>query len=268
MVWARPAPFGMDDVRLIEELAANAWPADVIQVVDGWRLRCSPGVVARRSNSVLSIAGPGTAGLEGYLELAERFYRARGIEPRFQISPASVPEGLDEALASRGYEIEARADIQAAPIEDVLAGVAARPPFDVQVERRAGREWLALSTELVGRGDPDAMRAGVFDRIAPPAGYVLLRDTREGGARGEPVALGLGVVERGWLGIFSMATAERARRRRAATAVLGALVRWAARLGATSCYLQVEVGNEPARSLYAGLGFATRYGYHYRTLRG
>ncbi len=267
MAWARQARFGMDDVRLIEELAANAWPADVIQVVDGWRLRCTPGVRARRSNSVLSIAGPGTVGLEGYLELAERFYRARGMEPRFQISPASVPVGLDAALASRGYEIEARADIQAAAIEDVLAGVAVRPRFDVRVERRPGQEWLALSTELVGRGDPDAMRVGVFDRIAPPAGYALVHDTGEGGGRGEPVALGLGVVERGWLGIFSMATADRARRRGAATAVLGALARWATRLGATSCYLQVEVGNEPAHRLYEGLGFSTRYGYHYRTLR-
>jgi len=28
-----------EEIRLIEELAYNAWPASIVQIVDGWRVR-------------------------------------------------------------------------------------------------------------------------------------------------------------------------------------------------------------------------------------
>jgi hypothetical protein len=42
----------VDDIYLLEELAANAWPAEVVQFVDGWRFRYTLGVSSRRVNSV------------------------------------------------------------------------------------------------------------------------------------------------------------------------------------------------------------------------
>jgi ribosomal protein S18 acetylase RimI-like enzyme len=79
---------------------------------------------------------------------------------------------------------------------------------------------------------------------------------------GEPAGLGFGVVERDWVGIYGMGTRPDRRRRGIATAVLHALVRAS---GATSCYLQVEVDNVLAQSVYRRAAFTRAYGYHYRT---
>ena len=46
----RAAGESLDQIRELEELAANAWPAGVQQALDGWRLRYHLGVT-RRANS-------------------------------------------------------------------------------------------------------------------------------------------------------------------------------------------------------------------------
>jgi GNAT superfamily N-acetyltransferase len=49
-----------------------------------------------------------------------------------------------------------------------------------------------------------------------------------------------------------------------AARIIGALSAWAQAQGAARAYLQVVADNVPARALYAGLGFADAYAYHYR----
>jgi GNAT superfamily N-acetyltransferase len=61
-----------------------------------------------------------------------------------------------------------------------------------------------------------------------------------------------------------MLTLESYRRQRFGEGVLAAIARWAGDRGAERMYLQVEVENAPARSLYARVGFRPRYAYHYR----
>jgi ribosomal protein S18 acetylase RimI-like enzyme len=60
-----------------------------------------------------------------------------------------------------------------------------------------------------------------------------------------------------------MRTLRAQRGRGLAGAVLAALARHAQACGVQRCFLQVEEGNGPARSLYAGRGFATAWGYAY-----
>jgi GNAT superfamily N-acetyltransferase len=72
------------------------------------------------------------------------------------------------------------------------------------------------------------------------------------------------VVERGWVGVFCMATRPQARRRGIATAVLRCGASWAADHGARQLYLQVEETNLAALQLYGRLGFQPSHHYHYR----
>ena len=193
------------DPRVLDELSANAWPALVVQVVDGWRLRVTPGVRARRSSSVLPLDGGGRVSLEDRFRLVDEFY-ARWDEPaRYQISPAAQPRHLDAILAERGFGVEAPVDIQTAALDEVLERTTGPAPGPVRVAERADDVWLATTVALFGRSDTATMRERILDRIGPPAAYALLE------LDGQPASLGMGVLERGWLGIFSMGTREPSR---------------------------------------------------------
>jgi len=254
----------MDETSLaleIEEVAANAWPASIVQHVDGWRLRATPGIEARRSNSVLTLGGGLGLGLDEKIAIAAEFYERHRLPVRFHVSPASVPAGLDEALAGTGFEIEAPVDLMVADVDAILGRSRPDgPPVTLRDEPDA--DWLAALNSVISRGDDATLRRLVLDRIAPPVRYAAMLDG------GRTVAVGMSVIERGWLGIFSMATLPDARRRGAATAVLRTLAERGVADGASRAYLQTDRGNAASHSLYEGLGFTTAYGYHYRTKRG
>ena len=94
--------------------------------------------------------------------------------------------------------------------------------------------------------------------IPAPKAFAQLRDS------GESLAFGYAALERGHVGLFDIVTARAARRRGLGRRVVLGLMGWGREAGASHAYLQVVAANAPARSLYAGLGFQTRYGYHYR----
>jgi len=103
-----------------------------------------------------------------------------------------------------------------------------------------------------------AVREQILRHIGPRTAYVRIE------RQGETIGIGLGVFERGWLGIFNMLTHPACRRQGVASAILRRLAQWGHALGAADLYLQVMDDNLPARHLYERAGFIAQYGYHYR----
>ncbi len=244
-----------ETIALIEELAANAVPPLVSQELDGWRARFAGGVT-RRANSVLAARMGARLALDERIALAEAFYARRGMPCRFQLCPASQPAGLDAELEARGYITGAPTLVQTAPIAALLPLAAGR----AEVAEALDEAWLAAYAEGEGETNPAkiASRREMLGRIGPPAGFASLREG------GQTVAVALGVVERGHLGIFSVATAPAWRGRGLASATLGDLAAWARERGAHTAYLQVFSANAPALRLYERVGFRTLYQYWYR----
>jgi N-acetylglutamate synthase len=245
----------MNAIRLIEELAANAVPAAVVQEVDGWRLRYNYGVT-RRANSVLAHSVGARIDLAAKIAYAERFYARRNLPVRFQVCPASLPVELDAALEERGYTVPAPTSVQVAPVS-ALSGV---DPGAADVAEQFDEPWLAAYVAGEGVTDPRAIaaRGAMLQHVGPPCGYGAIR------IDGQIAAVAQGVVERGWLGIFTVQTLPAFRRRGLARQVLSALAAWAATQGAQNAYLQVLSSNAPAVNLYTQMGFATLYEYWYR----
>ncbi len=271
---------GIDPLH-IETIAANAWPAAEIVDLDGWRLRFADGVT-RRANSVWPNAAAGRLPLDAKIAAAEAFYANRRQPAIFQISPAQQPADLDAILAARGYAHHAPTLVQTAALTEIFRRGGAERQRNAEEEQEQASAHLCVSapprrtftTTLSPTFDADwfdlycvgeeappmqaAVRQGILRRIDRPCGYATLhRD-------GAPIAVALGVVEAGWLGIFNLVTLPAYRRQGAARALLAALAAWAAEQGAINAYLQVMERNTAAQALYAGLGFTTAYGYHYR----
>jgi GNAT superfamily N-acetyltransferase len=118
--------------------------------------------------------------------------------------------------------------------------------------------WLETLRALLGYyGDGTAVRR-ILRGIGPPSAYATIR--REG----RSLAIGRAVAERGFAGVFGMATLPEARGQGLGTEVLAALAGWAAGHGATRLYLQVDDDNAGAVRLYRRAGFEPVYAYHYR----
>ncbi|MCA9874116.1 MAG: GNAT family N-acetyltransferase [Anaerolineales bacterium] len=250
-----------NDIFLIEELAANAWPADMVQHLDGWRLRYSHGVT-RRINSVWPNLDFGHHPLAEKLALVEAFYGRRQAVPRFQICPAAQPEGLDAALAARGYVLDAPTYVQTAVLLQVQAQTLSSRRPTVTLQTELPPSWLDFYQEVEALNEHAiGVRRRILQRVALPMAFAQAFQD------GRLVGIGLGVAERGWVGIFTMLTRPDARRQGVATAVLHELAAWGnQQQGAGHMYLQVMQNNSAALALYGRCGFTTHYSYHYREL--
>jgi GNAT superfamily N-acetyltransferase len=253
---------GVETVRFLDELAANATAATTVQLLDGWLLRAAPEYPFRRSNSTLPHGGDGS-GIETRIGMVEDFYRHRELPARFQMSPAAVPEGLDDVLETHGYQIEEPTLVLVAETARVVERTRRDDAREVTVGEGIDEYWVAeyasaYGDDDVGRGRLRAY-AHLLRRLAPTIGTAVLPVDET------PGAIGLGVLERGWAGVYAMGTRREARRRGAATAVVHALACWAERHAGARMYLQVEAANDGARQLYTRAGFEIAYRYHYRT---
>lgn len=258
----------MADARLLDELAANATASTTVQLVDGWLLRAAPGLPFRRANATVPLSDTSASSLEitARIETVEQFYRLRGLPPRFQLSPAAVPFDLDHRLAERGYVIDAPVEVLVAPAHTVLASREPRDLPPARVEGVIDPRWV----EAFADANADSQDRQTRSRLEAYAHLLGTIGPRSATAvidlDGRPAAIGLGVLERGFVGVFGLATRSNARRRGAARAVLGALATWATDERAPNLYLQVETDNAPARALFDSVGFVHNHAYHYRVL--
>ena len=249
-----------DRIDELEGCAFRAWPAARVEDLGGWRLRWSQGAT-RRGNSALPARAAGALSLEERIERTARFYRELGLAPRVQVAPNARPDGIDAALEARGWEVEAPVSIQVAEANP-LAETASPDGIGLRADDTPCPGWWELASSRSRFRDAPEVLRGFLERIGAHAGYALAERA------GEPIAMGLGVADGRWAGVFMMLTVPEARRSGAGSGVLGALARWARGRGAERLYLQVERDNPPALQLYARAGFAEAYGYHYRTAPG
>ena len=248
-----------DTIALLDELAANAWPASIQQQLEGWRLRAAGGLT-RRANSVY------TAGsmprYSDWLQEAQKFYGRRGLPARFQVSDGS-PAGLHLLLDELGYSREAHTEVHTASAATVASRSALREGPQVLATAHPEERWLEAFLRVEGHnpalGD---MYRRIMSAIGPAARFASVRLNEE------IVGVGMAVTERGWTGLFNLATVPHMRGQGVATSIIADLTGWGMQQGAEHLYLQVMTNNEVAKRLYAKSGFSYLYGYHYRTEPG
>lgn len=259
----------------IERLAARAWPAEETEEVEGWLLRRTVGVDRRRSNSLLP--PPDTAHAVRTLELALATAEELDFTQSIQVSPAESHLRLDEALEDRGMTFGGATLVLAGPLQGSPS-----PPADITIHVSDGdadpgpvasapaiavelgdltSDWVSAWATTSGIDGTTETADLVLSQLGDRARFATAVDT----STSEPLGVCIGVAEAGWLGLFSLHVTPSARRRGIATRLVDTLSSWAASVGATSTYLQVEADNSVALSFYAARNFHIAHTYHYRS---
>lgn len=244
-VAARPAPRRVVE---LERVAAAGWPAVETEPLGDWRLRAAGGFTGR-ANSALAIGDPGLP-FASAAEKVRGWYAERGLPGRAAVV---LPSPEDDAFAVLGWTPQDAVLVQTADVAGVLDALP-RSAVEVDVRPEPSDAWLARYTAR-GRVTPEGRRVLTG---GPSVGFAQIDD----GAA--PLGIGRGVVVADWLGISAIEVDPAVRGRGHGKAITRALLEWGAANGARRAYLQVQAHNEPARSLYASLGFRTHHRYRYR----
>jgi hypothetical protein len=239
-------------IRQIEEISLNAWPAHQQRLYDGWLLRSAEGYT-KRANCIMPV-------YETSLPLAEKIafceaaYRQLTLPPIFRLTPLADP-ALDAALEGRGYR---QIDPTRVMTLD-LHGWQLPAPLTLSPRELPLEQWMGVYSQVSGSlVEKQPAHTQILRNILAPHLTAALE------IEGQWVACGLGVLERGWLGLFDIVTHASFRRRGLATELVTGMLAWAQAQGAENSYLQVMENNTPALALYAKMGYVDGYGYWYR----
>ncbi len=239
-------------IRYIEELSLNAWASLQTVVYDGWILRFSNGYT-KRANSINPIYGS-TEDLDYKLQYCEDIFLARNLKPVFKMTKSVYPESLDAILEERGYTSIDHTSVQLLSLSELRNPVIHTVRFDQELTD----EWLNQFCMLNNQKANKTTMKQMLSLILPKTCFVSLYDSDT------LVGCGLGVLERGYLGVFDIVTDLRHRNRGFGEQLMLNLLKWGKDNGAEYAYLQVMLNNAPARRLYSKLGFQESYRYWYR----
>jgi ribosomal protein S18 acetylase RimI-like enzyme len=248
----------MNDHSLIlglESRLVNAWPSFDYQAYDGWLLRLADGYT-KRANSATPLC-PGATLDEALVDHMAARFLAADLRPTFRLNGLQAPE-VDRILAERHFREVEPAHVLAAPVDGDC-----EPDSEVAIAPRFSKQWVHEASQAYGDDKADeASLMGIVSRIRQKTAFAtLLLDER-------PVAWGLGVVERGYVGLYDIVVAPDLRGIGLGRRVVLSLMAWGCTQGAHTAYLQVREENEIARSLYGTLGFRLAYRYTHRVMPG
>lgn len=241
----------LPDVETFERAGLDAWPGIDVKWDGNW-VRRAAGGYTKRANSVQCLDPNDDVDVEDRIIGASSWLVARGVKPVFRITPLSAP-ALNEALDDAGWDEIGHSHLYAMALGDHA------PDAEGRLYSVTDPDFLAAQQELQGHDDTTVtrMKALLAAIKVPASGIVVFR-------QGEPVASGLMAIANNIVIAGNVITHPDHRRQGLAQSMMNTGLAWAKDKGAEVAALNVEAGNEPAKTLYSGLGYAHQYDYSYR----
>jgi N-acetylglutamate synthase len=243
-------PVGDEEVEAIERATLAAVSPGTVEELPGWLLPFDAGTIARASSAV-PLRHDVDASAIGTIEAR---YQERGLPAVFRLADDPRMGAVQTELYRRGYRPEQPTLVQIAA-SAALGAVTDEVPAETAAAPDDG--WKAI---FVGEGfDPvdGTHRINAFGR-APDAVYASVR-----GANDRTLAVGLAAFAFGWAGVHGMRTDQAHRGQGLGRRVLAGLAEAVLARAVERVFLQVEVANQPARTLYLRAGFESVWRYFY-----
>ncbi|WP_432666451.1 GNAT family N-acetyltransferase [Wukongibacter baidiensis] len=242
-------------IQKIEELSMNAIPALYTNLVNGWVVRFSNGY-SKRANSVNPIYAC-SVDINKNIGICDGIFQKNNLDTVFKLTEMETGYRVDEILNQKGYSYEAKTNIMLKDISK--AQIKEDEEKTVTIHRELRSEWFDafVSMNKVSSKNTLTLRK-MLESIVPDTYYASIRDN------GKIVAVGLGVAERGYIGMYDICVHEDERRKGLGTRIMKNLIYKAVKNGCKYSYLQVVDANEGAKILYEKLGYKKQYSYWYR----
>jgi len=263
-------------IKLVEEISLNAWPSHKMELYDGWLIRFSHNYT-HRTNSVQQV-GASLVPINEKIAYCEQIYKNYHTPSIFKISPLLDP-AFDRILEDRGYQIQHVTDTMTMDFENLVPYEPTHIEYEyygrnsglpsiitypddviVNLRDRITDEWVSGLFRLNGTTSP------TLRRIVPSMYQAIPKETIAASVKinGTMVACGLGILDRGYVGVYAVYVDAGCRRRGFARAIVSAILSEGRKKGCSKAYLQCVQGNQPARKLYESMGFQTLYTYWFR----
>lgn len=263
-------------IKLVEEISLNAWPSHKMELYDGWLIRFSHNYT-HRTNSVTQV-GASLIPVEEKISYCEKIYQNYHTPSIFKISPLLDPS-FDALLNARGYEIQHITETMTMNFSDFQPYPSVSAEYEyygrnsglpsfvvypgdilVQLQDRITDEWIQSLFRLNGTTNP------TLRRIVPSMFKAIPKETIVASIEidGRMVASGLGIMDRGHVGLYAIYVDLSCRHKNYARAICSTILTEAHKKQAEKAYLQVVKGNTYAKQLYASLGFQDLYTYWFR----
>ena len=240
-----------DQIRFLEEIAANGHAALNTMLYDGWLLRFSEGVT-NRANSV-SVIRPSQGDPSEKVAHCEACYAKQGLPAVFKLTDNDAE--LSAFLENRGYRIVTPTDVRILDLD----GTDLPADTDRCVFSAEPSAWLPDYFAFEEISDPrrmDVFRRMLSRTLADTVYCTLLRG-------GGPAACASGALEQGYMLLQNVVVDPALRGTGLGKKLCRAMLAKAKELGARHVYLQVVRSNDAAMNLYRGLGFRKVYTYWY-----
>lgn len=241
-------------IRSFEEMSMNAWPALQTELYDGWIMRFADGYT-KRSNSINPIY-PSLLDLEKKIAVCESIYRSRNIPVIFKLTSDPAQSRLDGLLGQRGYVRIDETSFRLLDLRDYQGSI----PEGIGVDSRLDDSWFG-NFFRISETNEEAVQLTARRLLGNVRGEVLgISKT----VNGEVVGSGLGVIERGFVGVFDVIVDKPRRGMGYGHDILNGILSVAKEKQVETSYLQVVAGNTVAENLYEELGYREIYSYWYR----
>lgn len=253
--------FEKEDIKLLQEILMNSWPAHHYYFLHGWILRFTDGVTSR-ANSIFPLHYTGDLNeLDKDITLAEKAYQAYNLPTIFTIPDFFEPNNLAVKLLEHGYQ-------QLGCITHTLIASAQELRNEAINEEITyiiySKREKVISNFLGKYSKRDQSAQKVLDTLA---NRIVIPQKRFIIAEHENTVVGtlMGILDpHGFLYIADVLVAPNFRKQYIATSMFFKIINdWAIPNGVNTIWLQVEIENNEAMNLYTKLGFEKAYSYYY-----
>ena len=248
------------EVKTFQEFLMNAWPAEQYFFLNGWILRFTKGVTYR-ANSVIPVNYNGNkTSIESDVERVEAAYKSYNLPTIFTMHEYFEPKKLDEKLRERGYIKQDPTNALLMEVNDLdLREINNEINYELFNDRVDG--FCSLLAKFTKR---DEYQQEIIKEITSRINvqnkcFVIAK------LEGKPIGTLMGVLNpQGFVYIADVLVVPEFRRQKIATSMLKTVIKeWAIPNGAKNIWLQVELENTIAMSLYRNLGMHKVYSYYY-----